>query len=262
LKINIVIPTYNESENLPKLLRKLFDLPLDISVLIVDDNSPDGTGHLADELAGPNPKLTVLHRPEKFGLASAYVQGFQYCLEQKADVIGQMDADGSHDPAMLLAILKRLENFDVVLGSRYIGEGSVDERWPIWRRSLSTWGNLYARALLRVPVRDITTGFRLWRSETLRGMPLENILSKGYIFQVEMAYLAHCLEYHIDEVPIHFVDRKHGKSKLSVKIQIEAAFRSWQIWLTHRHLCHIGRAARTQHEFQATSPITVSTNQS
>jgi len=250
LKINIVIPTYNESENLPTLLQSLFDLPLDISVLVVDDNSPDGTGRLADELAGSTPKLTVLHRSEKLGLASAYVQGFRYWLDQKADVIGQMDADGSHAPVALMEMSKRLENCDVVFGSRYIAEGSVDGRWPIWRRSLSAWGNLYARAILRVPVRDITTGFRLWRSETLRGMPLENILSKGYIFQVETAYLAHCLEYRLGEVPIHFADRYHGRSKMSLRIQTEAAFRAWQIWLTHRHLCHIGKAARIQREFQ------------
>lgn len=246
-----MIPTYNEIENLFGLTSALFALPLDISVLIVDDNSPDGTGCLADELARSNPNLTVLHRSAQLGLASAYVQGFRYFLERKVDVIGQMDADGSHDPAELVTMARCLENCDVVFGSRYIKEGNIDTRWSFWRRKLSTWGNLYARAILRVPVRDITTGYRLWRSETLRGIPLEGILSKGYIFQVEMAYLAHCLEYSITETPIYFADRCHGRSKMSFQIQAEALLRAWQIWLTHRHLCHVGRAARIQNEFQS-----------
>ena len=141
---------------------------------------------------------------------------------------------------------KCLDKCDVVLGSRYINEGSVDAQWSFWRKRLSAWGNFYARTILRVPVRDITTGYRLWRSETLRGVPLDNILSKGYIFQIEMAYLAHCLEYRMAETAIHFADRCRGRSKMSLQIQIEAALRVWQIWLTHRHLCHIGSAARIQ----------------
>ena len=124
-------------------------------------------------------------------------------------------------------------------------------QWPLWRKGLSTWGNFYARTILRIPVRDVTTGYRLWRSDTLRGMPFDNIQSKGYVFQVEMAYLAHCLEYRVRETPLYFADRLRGKSKMSIQIQVEAAFRVWQIWLTHRHLCHIGRAARGQ--FQSSS---------
>ena len=251
MKIGIVIPTYNEAENLPRLLDTLFALPLDISVLVVDDASPDGTGSLVDDLARSTPKLTVIHRPEKLGLASAYVQGFSHLLEKRTDVIGQMDADWSHDPEVLVRMAECLEDSDAVFGSRYIENGSVDTEWAFWRKGLSAWGNLYARAILRVPVRDATTGFRLWRSETLRGMPLENVLSRGYIFQVEMAYLAHCLEYRISEVPIHFSDRTYGKSKMSLHIQTEAAWRTWQLWLTHRHLCHIGKAARIQREFQS-----------
>ena len=162
-----------------------------------------------------------------------------------------MDADLSHGPATLITMTKCLEKCDVVLGSRYVKDGNVDAQWSFWRRGLSAWGNLYARMILRVPVHDITTGFRLWRSETLRGMPLENILSDGYIFQVEMAYLAHCLEYRIAETPIYFADRCHGTSKMSLQIQTEAAVRTWQIWLTHRHLCHIGKAARIQGELQS-----------
>ena len=251
LKIGIVIPTYNEVENLSGLVTTLFALPLDLSVLIVDDNSPDGTGDLGNELAQYNPKLFVLHRPEKLGLTSAYVQGFYYFLERKMEVIGQMDADGSHDSAALMAMVKCLEGCDVVFGSRYVRDGAVDPQWSFWRKSLSIIGNLYARIILRVPVQDMTTGFRLWRTDTLRCMPLENILSKGYIFQVEMAYLAHCLEYRIMEYPIHFADRRQGESKMSLQIQLEALLCTWQIWSTHHHLCHIGRAARTPHTFQS-----------
>ncbi len=245
MKISVVIPTYNEAKNLPGLISALLALPLDLSVLIVDDNSPDGTGYLADELASANSeRLAVLHRPGKLGISSAYIQGFQHVLQQGADAVAQMDADFSHDPMTLVTMAKCLESCDVVLGSRYTSNGNVDAEWPIWRKGLSTMGNLYARAILRVPIRDITTGFRLWRSETLRGLPFDDIRSKGYIFQVEMAYLAHCLEYRMKETPIYFTNRCRGRSKMSFQIQIEAAFRVWQIWLTHRHLCHIGRAAR------------------
>jgi len=249
MHIAVVIPTYNEAENLPRLISTLFTLPLDLSVLVVDDNSPDGTGHLADKLASANAgRVTLLHRPAKLGISSAYVQGFQRALEQGAGAVAQMDADFSHDPMALVTMAKCLETCDAVFGSRYTAGGSVDARWPFWRRGLSAWGNLYARAILRIPVRDVTTGYRLWRSETLRGMSLSNIQSKGYVFQVEMAYLAHCLEYRMRETPFHFADRRRGKSKMSLQVQIEAAFRVWQIWLTHRHLCHIGRAARTHSE--------------
>lgn len=255
MKIGIVIPTYNEAENLTRLIPALFALPLDLSVLIVDDDSPDGTGHLADELATSNAgRMSVLRRPGRLGISSAYVQGFRCALKDNVDAVCQMDADFSHDPTTLVTMTKCLETCDVVFGSRYTSGGSVDMQWPLWRKGLSAWGNFYARMILRVPVRDITTGYRLWRSETLRGMPFDSIQSKGYIFQVEMAYLTHCLEYRIGETPVHFADRRCGKSKMSLQIQIEAALRVWQIWLTHRHLCHIGRAARTRSEFQS-SPL-------
>jgi dolichol-phosphate mannosyltransferase len=254
LKIGIVIPTYNEADNLPGIVSAIFALPLDVFVLIVDDNSSDGTGTLADELAIEYAgRMSVVHRPMKLGLASAYVQGFRCMLEKHIDAIAQMDADLSHDPAALVGMAKCLESSDVVFGSRYASGGSVDMEWPLWRKGLSAWGNFYARMILRIPVRDLTTGYRLWRTETLRGMPLDSVQSNGYVFQVEMAYLAHCLEYQIRETPIHFEDRCRGKSKMSLQIQIEAALRVWQIWRIHRHLCHIGRAARIQSKFQSSS---------
>jgi dolichol-phosphate mannosyltransferase len=249
MRIAVVIPTYNEAENLPKLIPAIFALPLELIVLIVDDNSPDGTGRLADELSTEySGRMSVIHRSGKLGISSAYVQGFQHVLQSNVDAVAQMDSDFSHDPMTLFTMAKALESHDVVFGSRYTSGGSVDMQWPFWRKRLSAGGNLYARLILRVPVKDMTTGYRLWRADTLRGIPFNSIQSKGYVFQVEMAYLAHCLEYRISETPIHFADRLQGKSKMSFQIQKEAAFRVWQIWLTHRHLCHIGRAARGQFE--------------
>jgi dolichol-phosphate mannosyltransferase len=245
LRITVVTPTYNEAENLPKLVSALFSLPLDISVLVVDDNSPDGTGRIADELAEAHPnRVHVLHRPGKLGLRSAYLNGFQKVLDGDVQAIVQMDADFSHDPSALVEMAKLLGANDVVLGSRYIKGGSVDERWPTWRKGLSAFGNYYARTILGLPMRDITTGYRIWRRETLQQIPFERIQSNGYIFLVEMAYLAYCLEFKIGESPIYFADRRWGKSKMSITIQAEAAFRVWQVWWHYRDLRRAGKTGR------------------
>jgi len=245
LQITIVTPTYNEAENLPKLVSALFSLPLDINILVVDDNSPDGTGQIADELAAAHSgRVDVLHRPGKMGLRSAYLNGFQKVLEGGAQAVVQMDADFSHDPSALVDMAKMLETCDVVFGSRYIEGGSVDKRWSIWRKYLSIFGNFYARTILGLPVHDVTTGYRMWRSETLHQIPFERIQSNGYVFLVEMAYLAHCLQYKIGEVPIYFADRRWGKSKMSIRIQMEAAFRVWQVWWNYRDLKKAGKGGR------------------
>jgi len=244
LKVTIVTPTYNEAENLPKLVSALFALPLDLRVLVVDDNSPDGTGNIADELAATDNRVQVLHRPGKLGLRSAYLNAFQQVMLDDVDAIVQMDADFSHDPKVLPEMAERLESCDVVIGSRYVEGGAVDERWPLWRKELSAFGNLYARSILSLPLRDVTTGYRMWRRETLQSMPLERIRSNGYVFLVEMAYLAYCLEYQIEEVPIYFADRRWGKSKMSFKIQFEAALRVWQVWWNYRDVRRAGRKAR------------------
>jgi len=244
MHIAVVIPTYNEAENLPGLLHELFSLPLQLSVLIVDDHSPDGTGDLAEALALANAgRIQVLHRPGKLGIASAYLQGFHHVLQQGADAIAQMDADFSHDAAVLVSMSKWLDSCDVVMGSRYTRGGSVDARWPFWRRGLSAGGNFYARSILSLPLKDVTTGYRLWKSETLRGMPLDRVQAQGYIFQVEMAYLAYCLGYRIRELPIHFAERQKGTSKMSLQIQVEAAWRIWQILLAYRDLSRAHRTA-------------------
>ncbi|MCA1900178.1 MAG: polyprenol monophosphomannose synthase [Chloroflexi bacterium] len=243
--ITVVTPTYNEAENLPKLVSALFSLPLDLRVLVVDDNSPDGTGRVAEKLAEAYPgRVSVIHRPGKLGLRSAYLNGFQRALETDAQAVVQMDADFSHDPAALPSMVKMLETHDLTLGSRYVKGGSVDERWPLWRKGLSAFGNYYARAILNLPLRDVTTGYRLWRRETLQQMPLERIRSNGYVFLVEMAYLAHCLGFRIGETPIYFADRRWGKSKMSLRIQAEAAFRVWQVLWNYRDLRKPGSPAR------------------
>ncbi len=245
MRITAVIPTYNEAENLPNLVSALFSLPLDMSVLVVDDNSPDGTGHVADELSATHPgRVEVLHRPGKMGLRSAYLNGFQRVLAGDSQAIVQMDADFSHDPSALVKMANLLESSDVVLGSRYVMGGSVDMQWPVWRKGLSAFGNFYARTILGLPLHDVTTGYRMWRRATLQQIPFERIQSSGYVFLVEMAYLAHCLEFKIGESPIYFADRRWGKSKMSIKIHMEAAFRIWQVLWNYRDLRKSGKAAR------------------
>ena len=237
MRIVIVLPTYNEAENLRNLVSVLFSLPLDLIVLVVDDNSPDGTGHIAEELSTEyQSRVAVLHRAGKLGLRSAYIQGFRKAFEMGADAIVQMDADFSHDPAVLIDMSDRLASCDVVIGSRYVKGGSLDERWPLWRKALSAFGNNYARTILGFPLQDVTTGYRMWKREALEGMPLDRIRSNGYIFLVEMAYVAFLMEYEISEVPIHFADRRWGKSKMSLKIQLEAAIRIWDVWWHYRDM--------------------------
>jgi dolichol-phosphate mannosyltransferase len=163
LLVTVVIPTYNEAENLKQLVSALFSLPLDVRLVIVDDNSPDGTGPIADALAGADRRVRVIHREGKLGLRSAYTTGMRVALEGGADAVLQMDADFSHDPARIPEMVRHLESCDVVLGSRYVRGGAVDEKWPAWRKALSAFANLYARTILGMPQRDITTGFRLWR---------------------------------------------------------------------------------------------------
>jgi len=235
MRIIAVIPTYNEAENLPLLVTALLALPLDINIQVVDDDSPDGTGAVADGLALAHPgRVEVLHRVGRRGLRSAYLEGFELALAKRPDAIAQMDADLSHDPTRLPDMARALADSDLVLGSRYIAGGSVDHRWPIWRKGLSAWGNFYARSVLGLRMRDMTTGYRLWRREGLGKMPLGEIRSNGYIFLVEMVFLAHRLGLRITEVPIHFNDRRLGQSKMSLGIQLEAALRLWQVRLAHR----------------------------
>lgn len=238
MQLTIVIPTFNEAENLPRLVSALLALPLAcLKILVVDDHSPDGTGQIAEQLAFEMAgRVSVLHRPGKLGLGTAYITGFHSALEAGAEAIGQMDADFSHPPEKIVHLLTALETYDVAMGSRYVPGGSVDERWPFWRKGLSAFGNFYARTLLDLPVHDATGGFRIWRRQALSGMPLERVRSNGYAFQVEMAYLAQRLGYNFLEIPFYFADRRWGHSKMSFKIQVEAAVRVWQMRFEYRNL--------------------------
>ena len=237
-KTSIVIPTFNEAENLPILIRTLFGLGIsDLHILIVDDNSPDGTGDIAEELKNEYPgKISVIHREGKLGLGTAYITGFKYCLKEGAERVVQMDADFSHNPDKVKVLLEGLNDYDMVLGSRYVSGGSLDEDWAIWRKGLSAFGNLYSRFIVGMKVKDITGGFRAWRRETLQGIPLDRVKSQGYAFQIEMAYITQLKGFSILETPIYFAERTRGDSKMSFKIQIEAALRVWSILAEYRDL--------------------------
>ncbi len=227
----IVIPTYNERQNLPPLLEALFALDQvpAFHVLVVDDNSPDGTGQWVTQAARERypGRLHLLTRPGKQGLGRAYRTGFRWAFERGYATIGQMDADFSHQPRYLPAMFAALHDADLVLGSRYVPGGGVEQAWPWWRKALSRWGNFYARIILGLPVRDATGGYRLWRASLLQQLPLDQVAAVGYAFQIEMVYLAYRLGARIREVPIYFPDRKAGRSKFSLGIQIEAAWRVW-----------------------------------
>jgi dolichol-phosphate mannosyltransferase len=238
LKTTVIVPTYNEAENLPRLVDVLFNLPFpELKLLIVDDNSPDGTGQLADSFAEKTGgRVSVLHRSGKMGLGSAYTAGFRQAIADGAEAVAQMDADFSHPPEKLVEMHQALQGCSVVLGSRYVPGGKLDESWPLWRKALSGWGNFYARNILGMPMHDVTGGFRMWRSQALQGMPINRVRSNGYVFQVEMAYLAYRLGYSFCEIPIYFADRRFGQSKMSVRIQVEAAFRVWQLIGSYRDI--------------------------
>ena len=210
----------------------------------MDDNSPDGTGGLADELAREDDRVCVIHREGKLGLRTAYITGIRHALDGGADIVVQMDADFSHDPARIPDMAHQIEDCDVVLGSRYIAGGSVDKEWAAWRKALSGFANFYARSILGMPQKDVTTGFRMWRRATLEGMPLDRIRANGYVFLVEMAYLAYCLEYRIGELPIYFAERRSGQSKMSFRIQVEAALRVGFVRWNYRDLRKAGKRAR------------------
>ncbi|HMN13537.1 MAG TPA: polyprenol monophosphomannose synthase [Bellilinea sp.] len=231
MKTTIVIPTYNEAENLPKIVKAVFAQPIaDLNMLIVDDGSPDGTGQIAEDLGRElDGRLKVLHRKGKLGLGTAYITGFKQALADGAEIVGQMDADFSHQPEKVVELIAALDSADMALGSRYVPGGKLDESWPFWRKALSGFGNFYARTILGLNVKDVTGGFRMWRARTLRRMDLDRVKSNGYVFQVEMLYYAHLLGFKFKEVPIYFADRKEGTSKMSFDIQREAAIKTWSL---------------------------------
>ena len=228
----IVIPTYNEADNLLAMTEALFALGLDdLEILIVDDGSPDGTGQVAGRLQDQYPgRFHVMHRASKQGLGTAYIQGFTWALEQGADCVIQMDADFSHAPGDVPRLLELIGEYDVVVGSRYVKGGKTDERWGWGRWFLSWWANsVWVRLALGVRTKDATAGFKCWRASALRRMDLSSIHSNGYIFQVEMCYVAEKIGLRIREIPIYFEDRRVGQSKMDMRVKVEAALRVFEI---------------------------------
>ncbi len=226
MKPLIIIPTYNELENIQRLIPELMALDPAICVLVVDDNSPDGTGKLVDDMARENDRISVLHRPAKLGLGSAYVAGFKCAVQQDVDCVFEMDADFSHDPAMVPDFLEQIKSCDVVIGSRYINGINV-VNWPMSRLLLSYFANIYTRLVTGMTIRDATSGYKCFRREVLESINLDDVRSDGYAFQIEMNFRCWRKGYRLQEIPIIFVDRRSGTSKLSQGVINEAV---WIVW--------------------------------
>ena len=232
-RVVMVLPTYNEIDNLADVVARVRRCTPDVDLLVVDDSSPDGTGDLADTLAADDPHVRVLHRAAKEGLGAAYVAGFRAALDAGCDVIGEMDADGSHQPEQLPVLLAALSDADLVIGSRWVPGGSV-QNWPWHRRALSRGGNLYTRVLLGMPVRDATAGFRLFRRETLERVDVARVQSLGYVFQVELVHRTLEAGLRVVEVPIEFVERVRGDSKMTPEVARESLARITRWGLAQR----------------------------
>lgn len=223
----IIFPTYNERENIEKIVHAVLPLDARIHVLIVDDNSPDGTGDLADKLARQQSNVFVLHREKKEGLGRAYIAGFKWAIQEGFDYIFEMDADFSHGPEYIRDFLREIQNHDLVIGSRYISGVNVIN-WPMSRLLLSYFANVYTRWITGLPLRDATGGFKCFRREVLEAIDLDDVKSTGYSFQIEMSMRSWKKGFRIKEIPIIFVDRIAGSSKMSRKIVREAI---WMVWL-------------------------------
>ena len=235
-RTTVVIPTFNERENIQRLIPEILQRNGGLSVLVVDDNSPDGTGAVVEELAAQDDRISLLSRARREGIGPAYKAGFAAALARGAEYVIQMDADFSHPVAMLHEFLAQIPNYDMVLGSRYL-TGITVVNWPIERLLLSYFGNWYARRVTGLPLADVTGGFKCWRRETLERVHLERVLSNGYAFQVEMTYRAWRIGHRIKELPIIFMDRTTGDSKMNKRIALEALWIVW--WLRFADL--VGR---------------------
>ena len=231
-RVVVIVPTYNERDNLPQIVKAVHDHLPHADLLVVDDSSPDGTGRLADELATSDRQLHVLHRPAKQGLGRAYIDGFRWALQRDYDYLFEMDCDFSHDPRYLPQLYDTaVAGADLVLGSRYV-EGGGTVNWGLGRQFISRGGSLYARSVLGVPVRDLTGGFKCFRRRVLEAMDLDGVSAQGYGFQIEMTYRAVKAGFRVVEVPIVFVDRRVGQSKMSKKIFLEALTLVWKLRLS------------------------------
>lgn len=233
MKLVVIIPTYNEAQNIRKLIQLLFNLDIDgIEVLVVDDNSPDGTAEIVKEMQQETARIHLIEREGKLGLGTAYVRGFRYALDHGFDLIAQMDADFSHDPKEIINFMREIKNYDLVIGSRYIVGVNV-VNWPLSRLLLSYGANLYSRIITRMPVKDGTGGFKCFRRQVLAAINLDEIHSDGYAFQIEMNYKSWIKGFRIKEIPIVFVDRIAGTSKMSKNIIREAAWIVWKMAFLH-----------------------------
>jgi dolichol-phosphate mannosyltransferase len=228
----VVVPTYNERENIRRIVPLILEQDARLDVLVIDDGSPDGTGGVADELAAANPRVHVMHRKGKLGLGTAYIAGFRWALERDYDVIFEMDADFSHDPSHLPQFMEAIRDFDVVLGSRYLHGRVTVVNWPMSRLLLSWFANQYARVATGLPVSDATGGFKCFRRKVLEAIHLERVGSEGYSFQIEMSLRAWRKGFAIGEIPIVFADRDLGESKMSKRIIVEAVWRVWALRFT------------------------------
>lgn len=231
MKCTVIIPTYNESENISRLVSEISGLFRDIHVLVVDDNSPDGTAERIKDLQKTNPNLHLLQRTGPRSFAKSYIEGMRHALQMGSEIIVQMDADYSHNPRYLHKFLEIMEHCDVAIGSRYLHGVSV-VNWPIRRLILSLGANMYTRWITRLPIKDATSGYRCWRSTTLKAIDLDNISANGYAFQVEMLYHAFRLGFRLQETTIIFIDRTSGTSKLSRRMVWEAVWLPWKLLLT------------------------------
>lgn len=246
----VVIPTYNEKENIEDIVRAVLDVDPENEVLVVDDNSPDGTGDIIDAMSAADPRVHTLRREKKQGIGPAYVEGFQRALKLGADLVVQMDADFSHPVDALPRFYELIDKCDVALGSRYI-DGVTVVNWPMGRLILSFYGNVYAQKVLGgVPIMDLTGGFKCWRREVLEAIDLDGVGSNGYSFQIEMSYRAWRMGYRLLEMPIVFVDRKRGTSKMQLHIAIEALAVVW--WL--RLQAMFGRLESRRPALETTHP--------
>jgi len=228
MKALVIIPTYNEKENIREITAAVLAQPFDFHILVVDDNSPDGTGAIADSLAETDSRIHVLHRGEKSGLGQAYIAGFRWGIDREYDVLFEMDADFSHRPGYLPDFMSAIESADLVLGSRYLTGVNVIN-WPLGRLLISYFANRYTEFITGLPVRDATGGFKCFRREVLEAIDLSKVKSTGYAFQIEMTMKAHAKGFRIREIPIVFYDRTRGESKMSLHIAREAAVLVWKL---------------------------------
>lgn len=232
-RVAVLIPTYNEAENLPRVVARVRASVPQANIVVLDDDSPDGTGEVADALAAADPAVTVIHRPSKQGLGAAYLEGFRWAIDAGYDAVVEMDADGSHQPEQLPRLLEAARDADLVIGSRWVPGGSV-VNWPLHRKALSIGGNLYTRMLLGMPVHDATAGFRVYRTSALESIGLGDVASQGYCFQVDLTWRAVRRGLRVVEVPIEFVEREIGDSKMSRAVAAESLRRITTWGVGHR----------------------------